>query len=191
MDFSITPAYSVLSPDSVKSVEVNRFPGFNLNIVSNLRLTDNLDLRFLPGLVFGQRNLIYTIDTSGMSSAYDKLIPIESIFVEAPLLLKYKSNRLNNHRPYVIGGFTYRFDMDAKEIITDEKRKNRPRRLNRSDLYYEIGVGIDYYLPYFKLSSELKFSVGLIDILKPDESKLTSSIDRMTSKLVILTFHFE
>ena len=42
-------------------------------------------------------------------------VSIESIFLEAPLLVKYKSKRLNNHRPYVIGGVNYRFDMLGKE----------------------------------------------------------------------------
>lgn len=189
IDFGIKPAYSSLS-DSVKSLDVKRYPGFNLNIISNFRINDYLDIRFLPGLVFGQRDLIYSIDPT-LSNAENRIISIESIFVEAPLLIKYKAHRLNNHRHYVLGGINYRFDMDGKEINPDLKRKERQRKLNRSDIYYEIGYGVDFYLPYFKLSTELKFSVGIRDILKRDQSKLTSSIEKLNSRMVILTFHFE
>lgn len=191
MDFGIKPAYSVKFPDSVKSVDVKRYPGFNLNIISNLRVNDYLDIRFLPGLVFGQRDLIYTIEDTTQSNTENRTVSIESIFVEAPLVIKYKAHRLNNHRHYVVGGINYRFDMDGKEIDPDQKRKDRLRKLNRSDIYYEIGYGIDFYLPYFKLSSELKFSVGLLNILRPDQSKLTSSIKKLNSRMVILSFHFE
>jgi len=185
MNFAIRPADNFFAMDSVASIENKIYPGFNINIVSNLRLTEDLDLRFLPGLAFGQRDLIYTYKIDEP----DKRVKIESIFIETPVLLKYKSKRLNNHRPYVIGGFNYRFDMDGKEI--KKIKEDRIRRLNRSDLYFEIGAGVDYYLPYFRLSSELKFSIGLLDILKRDNSQLTTSMDKMLSRMVILTFHFE
>ena len=183
MDFAVTPIKDFFDLDSVSSIEVGRHPGFNLNIISNLRLGEDLDLRFVPGLAFGQRDLKYTFH-----DLPDTLIKVESIFVEVPLLLKYSAKRLNNHKPYVITGLNYRFDMDGKEI---NKEKDRMRRLNRSDLYFEIGTGVDFYLPYFKLAAEIKFSVGLFNILKPEPSQLATSIEKMTSKMVVLTFHFE
>jgi hypothetical protein len=36
-------------------------PGFTVGIVSSLRMTEDLDLRFLPGMSFGERKLTYNI----------------------------------------------------------------------------------------------------------------------------------
>ena len=59
------------------------------------------------------------------------------------------------------------------------------------DFYYEIGIGVDFYLPYFKFSTEIKYEVGTMNVLKPDKSQFTSAIERMNSKMIVLSFHFE
>jgi len=88
---------------------------------------------------------------------------LESSFLEFPLLLKYKGERLNNVRPYVIGGFNYRYDLAGKKEFDDTKAIYL--RIKRPDLYYELGAGLDFYLVYFKLSVELKMSNGFGDVL--------------------------
>jgi hypothetical protein len=68
-------------------------------------------------------------------------------------------------------------------------------RLKRADLYYEIGAGIDFYLPYFKLTIEAKMSNGLFDVLvhDPDDRnpEYVNSIQSMRSQMWVLSFHFE
>jgi len=169
-------------------------PGFSVGIVSNLKLTEYLDLRFLPGISFGQRNLIFYDMDRKLENDNHKL---ESSFVEFPLLVKYKSKRLNNWRPYLVGGLTYRIDLSARKEYDQGKRgKDEYVRLKQSDVYGEIGFGIDLYLKYFKLSPELKMAVGFRDIMvhEPaagDNRKYAESIDRLMSTLWILSFHFE
>ena len=105
---------------------------------------------------------------------YNEQQRLESSFLEFPLLLKLKGDRLNNVRPYVIGGFNYRYDLAAKKDFDDEKPVYI--RIKRSDLYYELGAGLDFYLPYFKLSVELKMSNGMRDVLVKDYCSGTSAI---------------
>ena len=118
---------------------------------------------------------------------------LESSFLEFPLLLKLKGDRLNNVRPYVIGGFNYRYDLAAKKDFDDEKPVYI--RIKKPDLYYELGAGLDFYLPYFKLSVELKMSNGLSDILvkevSPKYPEYVNAIEKMKSQIWVLSFHFE
>ncbi|OFX17551.1 MAG: hypothetical protein A2033_00245 [Bacteroidetes bacterium GWA2_31_9] len=187
MDFTIKNSGDFFLLDSVYSVENQPMMGFNLGIVSDLKINQHWNLRFLPGLIFGQRNMEYLVLKD--SSFTTKVMKIESTFLDFPLVFKYRAQRINDYRPYLLMGGSYKFDLAAqKEIKEEEKPKIR---LNRSDFYYEIGFGIDYYLPYFKFSTELKFAVGIKNILKTDNTQYTRAIQRMNSKMIILSFHFE
>jgi hypothetical protein len=127
-------------------------------------------------------------------SIYNERQRLESSFLEFPLLLKYKGARLNNVRPYIVGGINYRYDLAGKKDYDVEKQVYL--RLRRSDLYYEFGAGFDFYLPYFKLSVELKMSNGIRDVLVHDRNnggheEYVDAIKRMHSQIWILAFHFE
>jgi hypothetical protein len=192
MDFNITPSQGYLSTDSTPLYpEVSKlYPGINIQIVTNLHLSKYFDLRFLPGVSFGQRVVrYYDYKTHALINDQQKL---ESSFLEFPLLLKYKGERLNNVRPYVIGGLNYRYDLAAKNEYDDAKPVYI--RLKKPDLYYELGAGLDFYLRYFKLSVELKMSNGIGDVLIREPSmhpEFINAIEKMKSQLWILSFHFE
>ncbi len=187
MDFNIYNNKNIINFDTVYSVNAIRQTGFNLGIVSNLRLMKFLDLRFLPGITFGQRNLEYLV--RGKNGFYLKTMRIESTFLEFPFTLKYKAKRINNYRPYLLAGLNYRIDLAARKEVKEE---DRPMiLLEKHDLYYELGFGVDYYLPYFKLSTEIKYAVGLVNVIKQDPTEYAGAIEKMISNLVIISFHFE
>ena len=196
MDFRITPSQEYLEKDSIYP-EVSRLnPGINIQIVTNLRPGRYWDIRFLPGVSFGQRNVRYykvPSDPKGEPVLFNEQQKIESSFLEFPLLLKYKGERLNNVRPYVIGGFNFRYDLAAKKEFDDEKPVYI--RLKRPDLYYETGAGLDFYLKYFKLSVEIKMSNGLSDIIVNEGAsghhEFRNAIEKMKSQIWVIAFHFE
>lgn len=164
-------------------------PGFQVSIVSDLRLAEYFSLRFLPGITFGQRTLyFYKSDT-----VLDRKMQIESNFLDFPLLVKYKAKRVNNYSPYFIAGGTIRHDLAARKEY--EEDSDIYVRLKPFDVYFEIGFGIDYYLQYFKFSTELKLSAGLRNVLVDDPAvgfpQYVNSIDRLNSYVVMLCFHFE
>ncbi len=182
-----------LTPDTMLFADVSRpNPGFQVSIVSDLRMGDVFTLRFLPGITFGSRSLYYYDDNSQLM---DKQT-LESNFLDFPLLVKYKSRRVNNYRPYLIGGFNTRYDMAARKDYDSESGVHV--RLEPLDFYIEGGFGIDFFLQYFKFSPELKVSAGFRDVLVHDPDgpgtgtgKYVYSIDRLTSYLVMLCFYFE
>ena len=160
-------------------------PGFQVQIVSDLKLGPNLNLRFLPGISFGQRALSFYRLSDGTK---DLNINIGSAFLDFPLSLKYRSERLNNYRPYLIGGVNYRYDMSSRN---DERVYIN---IKPGDLYVEFGIGVDWYLPFFKLSTELKAGVGLTNLVTfetVDKPQYQNSIDGIRSYIIGLSFHFE
>ena len=166
----------------------NLSPGFNVGIVSELRLQRFLSLRFLPGISFGERKLQFIRDT-----VLVREFSIESSYLEFPFVFKYSANRLNNFKPYLIGGLNYRLDLAAKKDYNEDDEVLI--RLRKSDIYIEAGIGLDFYLKYFKFSTEIKYAMGISDVLvhEPPSSQpqYVNAIDKMKSNLIIISFHFE
>lgn len=189
MDFNITPSQEYLAKDSLYPEVSKLNPGINIQIVIDLRPANHMDLRFLPGVSFGQRNIRYYKN----QVLYNDQQRLESSFLEFPLLLKLKGDRMNNVRPYVVGGLNYRYDLAAKKEFDEEKPIFI--RIKKPDLYYEAGAGLDFYLPYFKFSVELKMSNGLGDVLvreyAPGHPEFVNAIEKLKSQIWILSFHFE
>jgi len=190
MDFNIKLSdEAIANKTTVETVSLK--PGINIQIVTDFRPSTYLDIRFLPGVSFGQRNVSF-YDSTGTAWGEEPQ-KIESSFLEFPLSLKYKGMRLNNSRPYIIGGLNFRYDLAGKKEY--DKDQGIYMRLNRADLYYEVGAGIDIYLPYFKLTIEAKMSNGLRDILvhEPytENPQYVNAIESMRSQIWVLSFHFE
>ena len=189
MDFKITPSQSYLVSDSLYPEVTKLNPGINIQIVTDLRPAKYMDIRFLPGVSFGQRTIRYYKN----QILYNEQQRLESSFLEFPLLLKLKGDRMNNVRPYVVGGINYRYDLAAKKDFDDEKPVYI--RIKKPDLYYEFGAGLDFYLPYFKMSVELKMSNGVSDVLikeyDPRHPEYGNAIEKMKSQIWVLSFHFE
>lgn len=172
-------------------------PGFHVSIVSNLRLNEYMDLRFLPGIAFGQRELFFTTNDGqpyGSGESGVKAIQkLNSSFIDFPLLIKFKAERINNFRPYVVAGGNIRLDLASKKEYEEEKEIYL--RLKSLDYYYEMGIGFDFYLQYFKLSTELKYSIGIRDVSVHDppvsHPEYIAAIDYLKSRIIMLSFYFE
>lgn len=174
--------------------------GFQVNIVSDLRLSDYWNLRFLPGINLGARKVIYFAEAEGYESndAYE-FDAINSGFLDFPLLLKYRSKRVNNYRPYLIGGVSYRIDMTAKDEFDLDVLEGPRMLLKTSNYYIELGFGVDTYSQYFKFAPEIKLCIGLNDVLRhskpehyyPNEHQYVESLDALRSFIVMVNFHFE
>ena len=188
LNFNIKKNSNTLTNDTLLTLLSNSQKGFNLGIVSNLRIGKYTDLRFIPTLVFGERHLHYGfIDSNQVSD--EKIKRIESTLIDFPVYIKYKSARYNNFRTYVLAGVKYSLDIASQEKINDEGQEIV--KLKRDDLMGEIGFGIDYYLEYFKFSPEIKLSYGILNLLSEDETVYTKSINRLSTNGWMISFTFE
>lgn len=165
-------------------------PGFTVGIVSNLRLGKYWDLRCVPELNFGQRTLYFSGYQDGVK-VREINTTVMSTQLMVPISVKFRSARVNNYRPYLLAGGGVSLDIS--------RRNDQLILLKPWDLFVEVGVGCDIYLQYFKLAPELKLCVGFMDMLDRERNNLdnesdikyTNSIDRLLSRLLVLSFNFE
>ncbi len=169
--------------------EVPEFaPGFCVNVLADLRLHKYLNLRFSPGMYFGSKNVVMIDYNGDLRRNQD----VKSAYVVTPLDLKISGERLRNVRPYATVGAMGTFDVS--------KKRSEALLFNTADAYLCVGLGVDFYLPYFKLNPEIKFCFGLTDILRherpdlvddPDTFKMTQSLSKVKSNMVVISFYFE
>ena len=170
-------------------VEVPSFsPGVCVNVLADLRLHKYLNLRFSPGMYFGNK----TAEMIGADDGTKLRQDIKTAYVVTPLDLKISGDRLRNTRPYAVLGAMAAFDIS--------KKRSEYLQFNTADFYLSVGFGVDFYLPFFNLNPEIKFCFGLTDILRHDRPdldddpvtyKITKALNKVKSKMVVLTFYFE
>jgi hypothetical protein len=165
--------------------------GFNIGIVSSLTLYKHLRLRFVPTLTFAQRNLEYSYKP-GSAALTTTIKPIESTYVEFPLLLKLKSKRLNNFGAYLIAGAKYNIDLASNEKVDNDKTNDEiVIKFKRNTVAYDFGVGTDFYLMYFKFGIEAKMSYTFDNVFVQDNTVFSSPIEKIKPRMFVLSFTFE
>lgn len=145
--------------------------GFGMGFLTDLKLAENANLRFNPVLNFADREI------TGVSQK------IESLTIDFPLGFKFKSDKKGNFRAYMIAGVKYSRDITKKETY-----ENNPVKNVRNILSYETGIGLDIYLEFFKLSSELKLTNSFHNII---DSKLSPGYDPHFLKNFQFSLFFE
>lgn len=163
-------------------------PGFCVNGLIDYRLSTYFSLRFTPGMYFGNRD-IKMLDTATGETASQN---IKSAYVVLPVDLKCAGMRYRNSRPFLTAGVMPAFDV--------AKKTSDYLKLKSGDIYLTVGLGCDFYLPYFKFNPEIKFCFGLTDLLvhdrpdlvdEPAKFNITRSLSKAVSRIVVLTFYFE
>jgi len=187
-DFIIHPIKDFYKFDSLKTIESESQLGFNLGIVSDLRLNKYFNLRFIPDISFAQRNLNYYF--SG-TEVFTRIKKIESTFLNFPINIKLRSERINNAGAYMLAGGKYTLDLASQKGIKSEIPGQEAIKLKKHDFSYELGAGIQFYLPYFKLAIETKLSVGIRNLLIKDNTLFSRPIDGLNSKVFLIAFMFE
>ncbi|MBR1548450.1 MAG: PorT family protein [Prevotella sp.] len=168
--------------------------GFSVGVLGEMRLHDNFTLRFTPTMHFGSKHLtllnLQELDERGQPRR--QIQDMKNTYVSLPVDIKFAAPRWNNHRPYVMAGVNPMINLTGgdQDII----------RLKRFNTMLEVGMGCDFYLPFFKLIPELKFCFGLGNSLNTGHKNelrdanlraYAGSVSSAQSKMVVLTFYFE
>lgn len=195
LSYNTSDFYQTLKPasvftDSLLVLDHIKQPGFNLGIVASLNMNKNFSLRLLPTLSFQERILQYQFRKSdGKIATFQK--PVESTYLEFPLLLKFRSDRINNFAVYLIGGGKFSIDMSSQADVNNNIDEEVVIKLDKYDYSAEVGGGVDMFLPYFKFGIELKTGVGIPNVLIDDGTRFSSPIQSLRTKTYVLTFTFE
>ncbi|MFK7782517.1 porin family protein [Psychroserpens sp.] len=179
----------------LKDILVETNVGFSVGLISNLRINKYLDLRFEPGLFISQRNIMY--DPSYFNGVEfndsDLLREVKSTYVHFPLLLKISTKRLNNFKPFIIGGISTSINLSSNEENPDDNSAGQ-FRTSRNVMFYELGFGIDFYNQWFKFSPSIRGVFAMTDEIVKDvdpNSPWTGNIATMKTRGIFLNFTFQ
>jgi hypothetical protein len=186
-NFQLAHSQRFILNDSFNITEGLGGPGLNVSMVTNMKLGEYFDFRFLPGFSFVGRKFYYLSTTDEIEQVRD----IESVLVQAPFQLRFKSDPFHDMRVFVLAGAKYTYDVASNARIRREQA-NRIIRISPHDFSLEVGAGMQFFFPFFIFSPELKYSQGIGNILIYN-SKLSQStvLEKVLSRTFTISLHFE
>ena len=181
-------------PSMVTVDQANWDPGFNVGVTAEARINEFFAFRVAPQLYFGTRQLVFNNIRQSAEQGYkvEERQSLKTVYVGADCDIIFASKRFNNHRPYVMAGLT--------PVLNLSSKKSDYVQLKNYDVFFRVGMGCDFYLPFFKLRPALKFMIGLTNALSTEHQKTmreaetmpyAASVDRVKSKMFVLSFYFE
>ena len=188
--FQISHHPQFLQNDSVLSVYPENTGGIGIGGMHTFKLGSHWDARIVfPQLLFANKVMTYELKypQSGESLVTKKTI--ESILLGIPIQIKYKSDRINNFRVYMMGGVKFETDLSSKARA---KNADELVKLKSSDFGIEAGIGFNFYMRYFILSPEIKISNGISNVHSRDANlEFSNVIDKIQSRQIVFSLIFE
>lgn len=178
--FRVIQSNALYTNESLHIVESSQKGGFNIHLISNLKMGEYFDFRFNPGFSFMYRQLIYNNNTAK---------EIESVYFETPFNIRFKSAPYKDKRAFVSAGLKYGYDVASN---SRSRRAEALIKLSPHDFQWEAGVGMQFFYPFFIFSPELKISRGLGNSLIYNRNLPESIVlDKINTQVVTLSFNFE
>ncbi|MBE9489255.1 MAG: PorT family protein [Bacteroidetes bacterium] len=179
----------------LKDIQVLKSVGFNVGLIGNLRINDYLDLRLEPGLSISKRELNYhsSYFRGQTFNDNDLIREARSTYIHVPLLLKISTKRVNNIKPFIVGGFSTALNLSSNEENPDDNSVGQFRS-KKGVFFYELGFGIDLYLYWFKFTPSVRGVFAINDELVRDfdpNSPWTGNITSMKTRGLFINFTFQ
>lgn len=192
-NFRAIPQQDAFAQYGLKSLEAKSQPGGQVGIVSTLKLgTPMIRLRFIPTLSFQERVLNYYYINPDPNDTKDKFMEerVNSTNLDFPLMLQFRTRRLNNFAAYVLAGGQYSYDLqsqeDASQSFIDPFIK-----IKAHDFQGQVGGGLEFFAPYFKFGFEIKLSHGFKNSFIQDFTPSSKPIDQLYNKVLWVSLIFE
>ena len=181
--FSVKYSDAFVTADSALRIYSPSKAAFRVGFITNAYLTDAFDIRSTPSISLYSREVKYDYP-GGVSRSEIR----ESAWLDIPLLLKYKSQRRNNTRMYMLAGGSFAIETNVrKREVAGSNRLST----NTTDLTLEYGVGFEQFFEYFKFSPEIRFSHGIPNMFRQTNNISSLGIRRLTSHAVTIYINFE
>jgi len=189
--------YKIDYNDNKGDIETIRSTGFNVGLVADVRINDYINLRLEPGLAIASRTLNYPenyfegIPASDLNTS-DFVREVKATYIYIPLILKLSTKRLNNFKPFITLGLATSLNLSSNEK-NPEDNSNGEFRSTSSTQFYDLGIGIDFYLYWFKFTPSIRGIFALNDELIKDfdpNSPWTGNINSMKTRGIFINFTF-
>jgi hypothetical protein len=187
-NFNLRPDFTF--SDSLLSVENNALSGFNLALLASLNVNNTIRIRFIPGLSFQDRGMLYRFRTpDGTIEPIN--VRTESVYLDFPLLIKLRTDRIGNFAPYALFGGKLSRDMQSQADVNQSLQDGYILKLAKGNASLDFGAGADFFLPFFKFSVEMKTEFGLRNVLIQDDTPFSAAFDQLRTRSFIISFTFE
>lgn len=174
-----------------QDIETEQSLGFNVGLVGDMKINNYINLRIEPGISFVNRNLTFPNESFTMPSESER--EVVSTYIHVPLLVKFSTKRLNNWKPFIVGGGSWSHNLSSNEDNPNDNSTGQFRQI--TDLFnYELGIGIDLYLNYFKFTPSIRGVFALNDELVRDadpNSPWTGNVASMQTRGIFINFTFQ
>lgn len=178
-----------LQSDTIMVADPVNAGGFGLGLLATGHLSNRFEIRVNPQLIFASKIIKYVTRHDKPGEEPNPKKNIESILMSVPLQVKFKSDRINNFRVYMMGGLKYDYDMASN---SSARKAEDLVKLKPGDYGFEAGLGFNFYFKSFIFSPEIKISNGFNDIHSRDPNlKFSNSLERLQSRMILFSIHLE
>lgn len=182
--------YTDFSESTIDNIIVKPEFGFNVGLIGDFRLHRNISIRLEPGLMYNAKKITYKY----MSGDDKRKRDAKGTYLHVPLLLQFNTNRYKNIRPFVVGGVSYDYNFFTKTKNGVDDNSTGVFRLKNSNYMYELGIGMDFYLAWFKFSPSIRGIFAINNELEYDadpNSPWTAPIENFGTRGIFLQFNFQ
>ena len=182
--YAVARSKNFILNDSIRSLYSPSNAGFNLGMIANYKLNNYFDIRVVPTLSFASRSVMFERVTGNETRKN-----VESVFVELPVQVRFKSALYHDFRLFVLSGVKYSYDVSSRSRTRNGATQ---LKVSPSDYQIEVGAGAQFYFPFFIFSPEVKYSQGVSNLLIYNNQLIYSNvIDRLFSRTLTVSLHFE
>lgn len=187
-NFRLRPDFTFA--DSLLSVENNALSGFNLALLASLNVNPTIRIRFIPGLSFQDRGLLFRFrNADGTTQPVN--VRTESVYLDFPFVVKLRTDRIGNFAPYALIGGKFSRDMQSQADVNQSLQDGYILKLSKGNSSIDLGAGADFFLPFFKFSVEMKTEFGMRNVLIQDDTPFSAAFDQLRTRSFIISFTFE
>ncbi len=175
--------------DSIHHIQLQSRPGMSIQIpIISYNPVSTFHVRFIPSISFHETNFVYQYVENGKYRT--RTHRTEPVNLNAPLLFKLSSKRINNFAAFALAGFCYSYNVSSQADV-NQNVSDPVIKLKRSDYNYQVGGGFDFYLPYFKFGFEIKTSRGINNLLIQDDTFFSAPLESLKSRVWWFSITFE
>ena len=173
---------------TLDQMEIQPQLGFNVGLFADLRILNNINLRIEPGMFTSQRNITFPENWIEVRNPDNRQREVKSTYIRLPLVLKFSTNRIHNVRPFVVGGVSTSFNLSSNEKSREDNDSGQFRSRTNMNAF-EVGLGVELYLPFFRLTPSIRGIFSMQDEIIPDD--WTVAIQSLKTQGVFLNFIFQ
>jgi hypothetical protein len=190
-DFTVYQEVNAYNQYGLVSLLSESSPGGQIGMLTTMKLgTPVLRLRFIPTLSFQERILRYqSLDSFNFKKGVGEE-RVNSTNVDFPLMLQFRTKRFNNFTAYTLLGAQYSIDLQSQEKAS-QNYIDPFVKIKRNDFQGQIGGGVEFFAPFFKVGFEIKYSHGFKSSFVQDNTPVSNPINQLYNKVWWFSIIFE